>query len=494
MDGWINDLSDDAMSLLRGLLAPSLTAPWGDWSGFWRQQFLRDRFLVAYAIPMSLVLLMFRRVDLKRAIVVTGMIFIAYVFGAIYAAMWLATCSFYYWLGERYAATVERGGATERWAAVACATIIVVWYVSGFVLGRATGSRALNAWIFEQGPWLLPLGVRGYSVEPHWNYFGDPPSMLRAAFRDLHLCGTAYLTVRLLHYFVDIRRGAIARADRSLLNFLSYTCYAPNFMQGPIERYQRFQAEIETSHERRTIANLPPALWRFGLGLGQGLAAFLYFEPLLRDVYGLDHRGPGTMRFYDEPAAMSSAALYFGAFVQIYTLYLYFAGYSNISAGMARMLGYRQIENFAMPWFAESLRDFWRRWHISLSSLLRDYLYIPLGGNRRHVLLNMCVTFALCGIWHAPLPHLLAWGALMGAMVWVNHVWHEWTKRTTADRNSGPHARIYRAWRRIPLAPRLFNWLLTQHAFVFSLLIFFGGFDGLRVAAELLRRAASAFW
>lgn len=493
MDAWSTSLAADCASVVHAIGSALAETPWTDWRGFWQQQFFKDRFLVVYAIPLSLLLLFFRGGGLRSGIVVTGLLFIAYVFGAIYAAMWLATCVFFYWLGERYAGAVGRGSTSTRWGSAVCATIIVVWYISGFVIGRATGSRPLNAWIFEHASWLLPLGVRGHSWEPVWDYFGHPPSVLKAAFRDLHLCGVAYLAVRMLHYFADIRRGAIPRAERSLTRFLSYTCYAPNYMQGPIERYQRFQTEMATSHERRSIASVVPALWRFGLGLAQGLVAYLFFEPLLRGVYGLDHRGPGTMLFYDEPAVMGNAALYFGAFVQIYTLYLYFAGYSNISAGVARLLGYRQIENFAMPWLATSLRDFWRRWHISLSSLLRDYLYIPMGGNRRHVLLNMCVTFGLCGIWHAPLPHLLVWGVIMGAMVWVNHVWHEWAQHAAAEPAPGRLARLHRTWRSVPLAPAMFNWALTQHAFIFSLLIFFGGFDGVRVAAEILRRIVGVF-
>lgn len=484
---------DLVINLLRALWMPLVDTPWDAVHGFWIQRFLIDRFLVVYAVPLVFILLLFRGERLRIAIAATGLVFVGYVFGAGYALMWLLTCVGFYFLGESYARAVEHGAARVWIANWVCAVAIIVWYATGFVLGRATGSRSMNAWVFEHAPWLLPLGARGFSFEPRWDYFGQPPSLLRAAFRDVHLCGMAYLTVRLLHYFVELRRGTIPRGERSLLRFLSYTCYAPNYMQGPIERYGKFQSEIETSHERRGWANVPTAAWRFGLGTAQGLIAILYFEPLLRGVYGLDYQGPGTMRFYQEPQTIGLVPLYFGAFVQIFTLYLYFAGYCNFSAGMARLLGYRQIENFAMPWLATSLRDFWRRWHISLSSLLRDYLYIPLGGNRRHVLLNMCVTFAICGIWHGPYPQLLVWGALMGAMVWLNHVWHEWTERLSRSADRSRVARAYAAWRRIPALPAVSSWLLTQHAFVFSLLLFFGGADGVRVAAEILRRIFHVF-
>lgn len=487
-------LTDALFGLLRSAWMPIVEAPWSDVRGFWLQQFLADRFLVLYALPLVGVLLLFRGDGLRRAIVGTGLAFIAYVFGPAYMVLWVITCAFFFALGEWYARTAARG-QIPAWRAIwLCGVVIAVWYVSGFILGRTTGSRMLNAWIFEHAAWLLPLGVRGFGFEPDWSFFGSPPALLRAAFRDVHLCGTAYLAVRLLHYFAELRRGAIPVSERSLLRFLAYTCYAPNYMQGPIERYRAFHGEIETSHERRGVSNLFPALRRFALGIAQGLVARLYFEPLLRGIYGLDYSEPGSMRFYDDPGAIESfAALYFGAFVQIFTLYLYFAGYCNFSAGMARLIGYRQIENFAMPWGATSLRDFWKRWHISLSSLLRDHVYIPLGGNRRRVLFNMCATFAICGVWHGPLPQLLLWGVLMGAMVWVNHVWHDHTQRWLKG-GGGGFARAYAAWRRIPYLPSIGGWLLTQHAFVFSLLVFFGGAGGLRVAAEIIRRILFAMF
>lgn len=487
--------SDVLLGLLRVVWTPIVETPWTDLRGFWLQRFVADRFLVLYALPLVAILLFCKGDGLRRAIVGTGLVFIAYVFGPLYMALWFATCAFFFLLGEWYARVAARGGIVAQRATWFCGVVVVIWYAVGFVLGRATGSRAWNAWIFEHAAWLLPLGVRGAGFEPDWSYFGDPPSLLRAAFRDVHLCGTAYLAVRLLHYFAELRRSAIPDADRSLLRFLAYTCYAPNYMQGPIERYHVFHKEIDTCHERRGVSNLLPAARRFALGMTQGLTARLYFEPLLHGVYGLNYSGPGTMRFYDEPGAIESfAALYFGAFVQIFTLYLYFAGYCNFSAGMARLIGYRQIENFAMPWRAASLRDFWRRWHISLSSLLRDYIYIPLGGNRRRVFFNMCATFAICGVWHGPLPQLLFWGVLMGAMVWVNHAWYAATQSWLAASNPGGVARLYARWHNLPVLPWVCRWLLTQHAFVFSLLVFFGGAGGLRVAGEIIRRAAAWFW
>jgi D-alanyl-lipoteichoic acid acyltransferase DltB (MBOAT superfamily) len=179
--------------------------------------------------------------------------------------------------------------------------------------------------------------------------------------------------------------------------------------------------------------------------------------------------------------------LYTGVFWAILTLYLQFSGYCDVSAGFARLLGYRQIENFRRPWLATSMRDMWRRWHISLSFILRDYVYIALGGNRRHVLINLCITFFLCGIWHSPILKVGLWGLLMGLMVWINQRWVDWMKRVDAT-PTGALPAIRRGWLKLRPLPQICAWLITQHAFVFSLLLFFGGSGIIRVPREIVRR------
>jgi alginate O-acetyltransferase complex protein AlgI len=142
-----------------------------------------------------------------------------------------------------------------------------------------------------------------------------------------------------------------------------------------------------------------------------------------------------------------------------------------------------------MPWCATSLRDFWKRWHITLSAILRDYLYIPLGGNRRHQLLNLCLTFAICGLWHRLKFQVLAWGVLMGLLVWINGRWAEWMERL----DTRPRGLLH-ALRRLGPVPTLLAWFLTQNAFLFTLLLFFGGNAIFTVPADLFRRVAGWFF
>ena len=157
------------------------------------------------------------------------------------------------------------------------------------------------------------------------------------------------------------------------------------------------------------------------------------------------------------------------------------------AAAISRVLGYKLIENFNKPFISTSLRDFWRRWHISLSMCLRDYVYIPLGGSRnKRVFWNLVATFALCGLWHAPIAKYGVWGAVMGAMVFVNQRWVQWME--VVDAGDGWLARLRRASEGWKPLPQLLGWFVTAHVFLFSLLFFFGAEGALRVLWELATR------
>jgi D-alanyl-lipoteichoic acid acyltransferase DltB (MBOAT superfamily) len=485
------------------LWQPIAETAWGDWRDFWLLQICDDRFLVCYCLPLGLILLLFSRRNLRVAIVATGLAFLAYVFGAFYAALWLAMCAAFYRVSERFAIEAKRTDVVRWGPPLAAITIITVWYLLVQALAVAQLPATLNNWLHDHAPWIFPLGTRGFAWEPRLfnpftvnNTTADPPaSLLPAIFWNVHNIGVAYFVVRMLHYFSELKRDTIPRARRSLLNFLAYLCYAPNLMQGPIERYPRFLDEIDTCHERRSWRNVPPALIRIGWGVLKSLIATFYFLPTVV-VYLVpgDWLPIETPDYYDNPKTIDSYAfLYFGIYFHIFWLYLEFSGYCDISAGIARLLGYRQVENFNVPWIATSLRDFWRRWHISLSQLLRDYIYIPMGGNRRHVTLNLVVTFGLIGIWHVVEMRMLLWGVTMGLMLAVNQAWVRWMKKLD-ETPTGTLPAIRRAVVRLRPLPTIVSWAITMHFFVHSLLIFFGGKGALKVTWELIHRPFAALF
>ncbi|MEP0846170.1 MAG: hypothetical protein HRF50_05020 [Phycisphaerae bacterium] len=475
-------------SIWNALYEPLSQVSWNDWRGFWQDVALADRYLVCYFAPLLLVLRVMPGRWLRHAIVLTGLAFIAWMFGAAYALFWLALCVGLYWLGERFAASVE-SGKPPRWrAGVVVAALIGGGYFGGFKLARVALPLELDAWLFHHAPWVFPFGVRGWSCEPDWLRFfaaESGPRLLSCLFARMHVIGLAYLAMRMLPYFSELARGGIPRHRRTLLNFLAYACYGPNLMQGPIERYNEFHEQIDTCSTRRAWRAVAYAAWRIGLGLFKGLVGTVYLWPTVRDYLNSD-------LYYEHPERIESTAfLFFGTHLQMLWLFLMFSGYCDISVGMSRLLGYHQAENFRQPWRSSSMRDVWHRWHITVSYIARDYLYFPLGGSRQRATLNLCATFVFIGVWHAPSMNFVAWGVLMGLLMRVNQLWHAYAKRL-AERRDGFMPALRRAWLRLWPLPQLCAWALTLLTFLETMRVFFGGSGGWRVPLELLRRWTSA--
>ena len=486
-----------AASTIAGTIWNALAQPITEWDWrFWQPDILRqywlagifdDRYRVCYFLPLLPILMLLRGRALKIGIIVTCCVFLAYNFGLLYPLFWLALCAGFYKLTERWCYEIKRTDVLKigpPLAAVGC--VIGVALLTG-ILKITVLPAGLNTWLHTNIPWIFPLGTRPFAWEPHWvNLNAATPQLLDATFFDLHYIGVAYFMVRMLHYFSELKRDGIPRESRSLLNFVSYLCYAPTLMQGPVERYPQFLAEIETCHRRRRRANVPPACARAGIGMLKVLVSTLYLRPFLW-TYGVGLTRP-EVSYYDRPEEIASYAIvYLGVFAQILTLYLEFSGYCDMAAAMSRLLGYRLAENFKKPWLSTSMRDYWRRWHLTLSFILRDYVYIALGGNRRHVLFNLCFTFFLCGIWHRTVPKVAVWGVVMGVMVWISHRWAIWVKQLDA-RTDGFWPTVRRRFLKLHPLPRICAWLVTQHAFVWSILILFGGEGAIRITWELLRR------
>lgn len=509
---------DPFSNLYDFLVTPLYTAHWADWWGFWLRQVFDDRFTVVLFFPFLPLLLLCSKRWLRGGIVATGLGFLALAFGVPYALFWAVNCAFFYWFAERYADALHvdarlmrrASGATQAGAGPGDAEVsagrrrglhllaictIVGWYLLTMALDHIPLSEDWNRWLFLHARWCFPFqigpkpseigadGVPALVTSPEGG-------LLRLVLWNPHNIGTAYLVWRMTHYLSDVEHGLIPRAQRTMLNFFAYVCYAPNLIQGPIERFERFQEQMDNCHAQRRLSDVPIALARIAWGVTKSLISTLYFIPLIRDSLGY---GPGgSNRYFTAPQTVENyGLLYFGVFFIIYGLYLEFSGYCDISAGIGRLLGYRQVENFDWCWFSTSLRDFWRRWHISLSSLLRDYVYIALGGNRRHATWNLIVTFAVCGVWHIPNGYMAAWGVLMGIMLTINQAWVNWMKRLDAQ-PVGVAAALRRGVKRLhPLGP-VVSWLFTMHCFVFSLIVFFGGRGGWRVAWEIVRRPLAA--
>ncbi len=176
------------------------------------------------------------------------------------------------------------------------------------------------------------------------------------------------------------------RACRDPLDYFAYVSFFPQLVAGPIERASHLLPQIQ-SPRQITWEKVSGGSWLILWGVFKKVVIADNVWPLVEVVFaeGAAPTGPEVL--------MASYA--FGIFG-----YCDFSGYSDIARGLGRLLGFDIMLNFNLPYYTQSLQDFWRRWHISLSSWLRDYLYIPLGGNRHHVYRNLWLTMVLCGLWH----------------------------------------------------------------------------------------------
>jgi D-alanyl-lipoteichoic acid acyltransferase DltB (MBOAT superfamily) len=467
---------------LASLVEPLRDMPWTDWHGLWLGTITSGRNAALYFLPLLLILLALPRRALRTGILLTSLVFVAYVFGLLYLVLWLLTCVVFYALGQRFAAA-EAGD--RRWPAAAVIGLIAGYFVLVHGLGAIRLPEAWETWMTRDAAWLLPLGARRWAWEPGW-LAGLP--LLKGLLARTHDIGVAYLAMRLVSYFSELKRGTIRPEQRSLSRFLCWVCYAPTMIQGPIERYREFHAQLDTCYDRRSWAAVGVGLWRIVLGLFKCLVFVSVLDPAMSE-WGI----PLWRRtvLYETPEKIQSyALLFFAVHIQVLAVYLTFSGYCDIAIGMSRLLGIEVIENFKRPWMARSLTDMWRRWHISLSFILRDYIFFPLTRRRWNPTANLLLTFFVCGIWHNFSAQYAAWGLLMGLLVAVNQRWSRWMRNL--DRHPQRFcSRVRRAWLRLQPLPKICAWLLTINVFVMTGWVCLGGNGAARVAWELLRRPLS---
>ncbi|HEO69748.1 MAG TPA: MBOAT family protein [Candidatus Hydrogenedentes bacterium] len=282
-------------------------------------------------------------------------------------------------------------------------------YCAGIVMGRITDPSARRACVSVSiGANLLLL----FSFK-YFNFFNDA---VRAAFDQVNIAyhipalnvllpvGISFYTFQSLSYTIDVYRGK-REPERNLLTFALYVAFFPQLVAGPIERSTRLMPQFKRRNR------FDPERVRDGLLLmGWG-----YFKKLViadRLVLYVD-------AVYGAPGEYAAPTLLLATYFFAFQIYCDFSGYSDIAIGTARVLGYDLMSNFRRPYFSASMRDFWRRWHISLSTWFRDYLYIPLGGNRVSAWRrygNVLIVFLLSGLWHGADWTFLLWGLLHGLL------------------------------------------------------------------------------
>lgn len=214
--------------------------------------------------------------------------------------------------------------------------------------------------------------------------------------------GISFYTFQTLSYSIDVYRNKISPTS-NLISFLSFVSFFPQLVAGPIERASNLIPQIES---KRTI-NVD----QFKAGFFQILVG------LFRKIVVADNLALYVDLIYGEPQIYNSSTLLLATFFYAFQIYFDFSGYSDIAIGTAKLLGFNFKQNFNLPYFSNSLTEFWRKWHMSLSSWLKDYLYISLGGNRIGKLLtyrNLILTMLLGGLWHGSSFNFIIWGLIHG--------------------------------------------------------------------------------
>jgi D-alanyl-lipoteichoic acid acyltransferase DltB (MBOAT superfamily) len=283
-----------------------------------------------------------------------------------------------------------------------------------------TSDRRLSAWIVALDV-VVNLGVLGF-----FKYYGFFTDQLGEAMKLLHWerdlpllnvilpVGVSFFTFQAISYVVDVRRGKVPPA-RSLLDVMLMMSFFPHLVAGPIVRASDLLPQFaQTPRLTRGMATHGLLLIIWGLFKKTVIASEL--------ATGI------VDRVFFDPTAYGALDLLAGVYGYAVQIYCDFSAYTDMAIGLAALLGYRFPRNFDQPYRATSLQEFWRRWHISLSTWLRDYLYIPLGGGRGGLFStcrNILITMVLGGLWHGASWTFVAWGALHGGVLSIERVWKE---------------------------------------------------------------------
>ena len=300
------------------------------------------------------------------------------------------------------------------YTAILIGSILFNWAWARFVLSRTRSPWALAFGVVVNLLPLLAFKYLGFLFALTTQYFFRPFLSLDLPVLHFFLpAGISFYTFQAMSYLIDVHRRETP-AEPSLLVFSAYKLLFPQLVAGPIVRYVEVRDSLRVA--RMTMDGMNAGIFFFGAGLAKKM---LIADPIGRVVD----------QIYAMPADQVTNLMAWlangGYFLQIF---FDFSGYSSMAIGLGLMIGLSFPDNFHQPYRAQSITDFWRRWHMTLSRWFRDYLYIPLGGNRHgfaRTALNLWIVFLLCGLWHGAALTFVAWGAYHGMLLIVERIARE---------------------------------------------------------------------
>ena len=354
--------------------------------------------------------------------------------------------------GRRYvllaASYVFYGSWNPKYALLILISTVIDYFAARGIAGAVSARGRKLFLILSVATNLGLLGLFKY-----YNFFSHSLTQILSLSLPLHELllpvGISFYTFQSMSYTIDVYRHRCP-LSRDFVDFALFVSFFPQLVAGPIVRAVDFLPQIAAA-TRRTSRHVRAGLKLFLLGL-------------FKKIVLADNLALLVDRVHQDPAAFSSSDLWICAYAFAFQIYFDFSGYSDMALGLAKLLGFELPENFRRPYCAANIVDFWRRWHISLSTWLRDYLYISLGGNRHgkaRTLRNLMITMALGGLWHGAAYTFIAWGLLHGAFL-VAHRWFG----ALAARRAGLERLAATRW----MTP---VWvLLTFHGWVISMVLF----------------------
>ena len=302
---------------------------------------------------------------------------------------------------------------------------ILVAYIFGFFVGkyRESAPKKARAYLIVS----IILNLSALLFFKYANFFIENLALIPGLgglkpIEGLKLpVGISFYTFQIMSYTIDVYRGD-ARVQRRIVPFGAYVTLFPQLIAGPIVRYS--DVDDQLTNRKETVDKFASGVQRFCAGLAK--------KVLLADtVYVL-------LGHYHDAFAFEKTVLGAWLIVILYTFQIYFdfSGYSDMAIGLGRMLGFEFLENFNYPYISKSITEFWRRWHISLSTWFREYVYIPLGGNRRGKLRqyrNIAVVWLLTGFWHGASWNFLLWGAYFCVLLIIEKLFlYKWLQKAPA--------------------------------------------------------------
>ena len=306
----------------------------------------------------------------------------------------------------------------ERFLILIGISTVVDW-LCGLGFDRYRG-RALAMRLLMGVSLLVNLGALAFFK--YWNFFADSAAELCGrlglgapdwTLQIVLPVGISFYTFQTLSYSIDRYRGAIP-TERDLIDFAFFVSFFPQLVAGPIVRASEFLPQTRSTRTFR---------WEDQAG---GLRLALW--GLFKKTVVADNLAPAVDTVFGAESEVGYLARLIAVYAFAIQIYCDFSGYTDIARGTARMLGFEFPFNFLRPYFSRDPSTFWRRWHVSLSSWLRDYLYIGLGGNRRgprRTYVNLMATMALGGLWHGAAWNFVLWGVYQGALLVVHRLWRE---------------------------------------------------------------------